>query len=72
MEILSNRWGIGGIVVMVILSLTGALVAFPIFQAFGALFLIGTFPLWAVIAIPLIIGGWYLGILAQNIWEAIR
>ena len=63
-----NKWGLGGIGVMFTLALIGGLAAFPIFQAFGAVLLIGTFPLLAVIAIPLIIGGWFLGVLAGKIW----
>jgi hypothetical protein len=70
MAILMNKWGLSGIGLMVLLSLTGVLAGFPILQAFGAVFLIGTFPLLLVIAIPLIIGGWFLGILAQKIYES--
>ena len=72
MAIYINKWGIGGIGVIVLLFLVGALVAFPLFQAFGAVFLIGTFPLLAVISIPLIIGGWFFGILAQKIYESLK
>jgi hypothetical protein len=64
-----NRWGLAGVGIMVLLALVGALSAFPIFQAFGAVLLIGTFPLLAVISIPLIIGGWFFGILAQKIYN---
>lgn len=65
-----NKWGWAGIGVMVVLSLVGALTAFPIFQAFGAVFLLGAFPLILAMAIPLIIGGWFLGILAQKIYHS--
>lgn len=68
----TNKWGLAGIGIMVVLSLIGALTIFPIFQAFGALFLVGTFPLLVAMAIPLIIGGWFLGILAQKIYESFK
>ena len=70
--ILSNKWGLAGIGVVVVLTLVGAMTAFPIFQAFGALFLVGTFPLLIAMAIPLIIGGWFLGILTQKIFESFK
>lgn len=72
MVLLNNRWGLAGIGVVTVLTLVGALTAFPIFQAFGALFLVGTFPLLIAMAIPLIIGGWFLGILAQKIYKSLK
>lgn len=66
-----NKWGIGGVIAMFVLSAVGALAAFPILQAFGALLLLGTFPLLAVFAIPLILGGWFLGIFAEKIYKAL-
>jgi uncharacterized membrane protein YeaQ/YmgE (transglycosylase-associated protein family) len=67
-----NKWGLGGVIIIVLLGLVGALTAFPIFQAFGAVFLLGTFPLIFAMSIPLIIGGWFLGRLAEKIFESIK
>ena len=64
-----NKWGIAGVILMLILNATGALLAFPLFQAFGALFLLGTFPLLLAIIVPLLFGGWFLGLLAEKIWR---
>jgi hypothetical protein len=66
-----NKWGWGGVILLFILSGVGILTGFPILQAFGALLLVGTFPLIAVIYIPLILGGWFLGILTEKIYKKI-
>jgi hypothetical protein len=58
----TNKWGWAGIILVIILNSVGALAFFPILQAFGALFLVGVFPLLLATLIPLLFAGWFLGI----------
>ena len=64
-----SKWGWGGIGFMLILYFAGVLTIFPIFQAFGSLFIVGTFPILLAITIPFLVIGWFLGILAETIYK---
>lgn len=67
-----NKFGWGGIILIVILNIMGILTFFPVLQSFGALLLVGIFPLALIILIPLLIGGWFFGILAEKIFNTFR
>jgi hypothetical protein len=65
-----NKFGWAGIGLVVLLYITGVLAAFPILQAFGAIFIIGAFPLIIVVSIPLVLGGWFFGLLIEKIYRS--